>query len=301
MAQKTKLNILVIMTLSLFIIHVALSYVAGTDREPKLFPNTVGNVSDHFKLLVTPVGATFSIWGVIYFLQFAWLLYCVSTICRSGDATEILSGKFYTCFIISTFFITGWLFSWTRKEVVSSFIVIIINQIFIELSVYYACSDLHDFEASHEVTENNKADVWCQRILVQNGLLFYATWTAVATLLNAAILLNQEVGASDQTASLTVLIILTVFTILWFYMEGFLFQGYTDYTVSVYLALIYALSGIFSNAWDNNDAVGGLTLALLIVVIILLIVRIVLICVRPSRGSSYDSISYNRQSDTVNA
>lgn len=301
MSAKAKFGIIIAFTFVLFVVHVALSYVAGTDSEPKLFPNPVGKVSDMFKLFITPVGATFSIWGVIYFLQFAWLLYCLTTLCRSGNGTEILSVKFYTCFIISTCFITGWLFAWTRAEVVSSFIVIVINQIFIKLALYYACDSLHDFQAAHEMTSDNKVDIWCQRILVQNGILFYATWTNVATLINAAVLLNQEVGASDQTASLIILVILLVSVILWFYLESFMFQGYTDYTVSAYLALIYALSGIFANAWGQNDAVGGLTLALLIVVIILFIVRIVLICVRPSRGETYETIKYNSQNEAVSA
>ncbi|XP_066920635.1 uncharacterized protein [Clytia hemisphaerica] len=300
MVQKgSKVGVISALTFVVFTVHVVFAGLAGSGASPKLFPETVGKVSDELKLFVTPVGATFSIWGVIYFLQFAWIIYTLTAICRQGASTSILSTRFYVFFMISTAFITGWLFSWTRKEVLPSFIVVIFHQIFIELAFTISCYDLHDYLNTHEIDNNNKIDVWCQRILVQNGILFYLTWTIVASLLNFAIFLNQELSTSDETSSLIALIILGVTAIAWFVLENFAFKAYTEYTFSAYITLIWALSGVIANVWDNNRVVSGLTLGLLVTACILLVLRILLIVLRVRKRASYSNISYNAESEKV--
>ena len=133
---KIKTGILLGLTVVLYIIHVIFASLAATGTPAKLFPLPVGNASDALKLLITPVGATFSIWGVIYFWQFLWIVYALVSLCRSGPATNLLSGKFYGAFMLSTVFMTGWFFTFTRLESVQSLLMIVLHQIFVELALW---------------------------------------------------------------------------------------------------------------------------------------------------------------------
>jgi len=302
MKQKnSKVGYVTALTFMVYVAHVVFGGLAGSGISKSLFPESVGKVSDELRLFITPTGPTFSIWGVIYFLQLTWIIYTMTGICRSSSGTNILSTRFYVFFMVSTAFITGWLFSWTRKEIVPSFIVVIFHQIFVELAFVMACSDLADYTKTHEQTTDNKADIWCQRILVQNGLLFYATWTVVASLINFAIVLNKELHASDEVSSLIALVILAIATITWFFMESFMFKTYTEYTISAYVTLIWALSGVIAGVWDRNNVVGGVALALLVVCVVLLILRIVIITLRVKRRAAYSNISYSSATNTVSS
>lgn len=296
---KIKTGILVSVTFAAYIIHVVFAALAGGGGSPKLFPTSVGNVSDNFKLLVTPASATFSIWSIIFFLQFFWMIYALVCLCRSGPATNLLSGKFYFAFLISTVFITIWLFSWSRKEIIQSLIFVVLHQVFVELAFGLACCNLREYLQTSDVDSRNRADVWAHRILVQNGILFYLTWTTVASLLNFAVALKEELGASDVGASLTILIILAIITVVWFGVENFAIRTYTEYTFAYYVAQIWALSGVICSVWGVNDTVAGFVLALLILTVILLIARIIIVAIRTRRRESYETITYDADTENV--
>lgn len=296
---KIKTGILLTITFILYAIHCTFGGLAGQGVAQKLFPRSVGNASDLLKVLITPIGATFSIWGVIYFWQFAWMLYAFTCLCRNGSGTNLLSGKFYLFFGLSTVFITVWFFTWTRLETVNSLIMLIFHQLFIQVAFGFACSNLQEYLETRSIDNENRADVWCQRILVQNGILFYLTWTLVASLLSMAIVLTRELEAADQTASITALVILAVITILYFYAENFWLKSYTEYTFTFYLGLIWALSGVFVGVWGVNDIVGGLTLGLLVVVCLLFVLRLVVLVLRSRKRESYDQITYNSETQAI--
>jgi len=299
MAVKNKSYIIIPLTVVIYVINLIFNGLAGTGSAAKLFPRSVGEASDHFPLEMTPVGATFSIWALIFVYQLIWLIYAVSTLFRNGDQMNILSNKFYLSFITNSIFVTIWLFVWTRLEAVPSFVVITIAQVFLDIAIGIACTDLADYEATHEVSHANKLDVFCQRMLVQNGLLFYGGWTTVATLINTAVVFAYELGASTETASLIALSFLGVLLLIWFVVENFVLEKYTKYTCTEYVALIYALSGIIAGVWEKNEAVAGLTLALLITTVILFVVRCIIIVFQSRKRASYDNIGYSARSDSV--
>lgn len=118
-------------------------------------------------------------------------------------------------------------------------------------------------------------------------------------MLSFSIALKRELDVSDQAASLTSLIIVTICTITYFILENFVFQSYLTFTITHYVALIWALSGVLAASWGVDDAVAGLTLALLIVACIMLIARIVIIVLRNRRRESYDSIEYDNKNEAI--
>jgi hypothetical protein len=132
---KIKTSILLTFAFVLYVMHIIFGGLAAQGISPKLFPQPIGNTSETFKTLITPVSSTFTIWILIYILQFAWMFFGYISLCSSGSATNLLSGKFFLCFMASTVFITIWLFTWTRMETITSMIMIILHQVFIEAAL----------------------------------------------------------------------------------------------------------------------------------------------------------------------
>lgn len=272
---------LIFLTFAVYIVHLVLNGLSAKGGPGnKLFPNSVSNVSEHFKLEMTPVGATFAIWGVIFAYQLAWIIYTITTVFRDGPACNILSGKFFSGFIVNIVLISAWLFVWSREKALGSFVIILSGQVFLCLAIARACKDLKDFNDDQKITNKTRADVWCQRILVQNGLLFYATWTTIATSINFAVVLAYVLETSTFTASIVSLSILGVLAIAWFVVENFITRKYTEYTFTAYIVLIIGLTGIVINIWKDDKRVAGLALTLTILSALFLIARLVIIGIR---------------------
>ena len=91
-----------------------------------------------------------------------------------------------------------WLFLWDRQEFTAAFFVLF----FMTAALYPA------IVISHRNTYNAELDgfnlqwvLWCYRILVNNGLAFYATWITVATNLNLAIAITYRWVADSERGS----------------------------------------------------------------------------------------------------
>jgi hypothetical protein len=52
-------------------------------------------------------------------------------------------------------------------------------------------------------------DLWLTRILVLNGLLFYNTWTTIASLINLAAAMQYDGGVNGSTSAYVALALLT--------------------------------------------------------------------------------------------
>jgi len=299
----TSKKVLIFVNLVFYIFHLVLnglSAAGGPDN--KLFPNTVGNISDAFHLELTPVGATFSIWGAIFTWQLIWIIYTCTTVCRTNNpSANILSIRFYITFILNIAFISAWLFVWAREMAIASLVVIVLGQICLDTAIAFALIDLKNFLDDQKVVNKTKADVWCQRILVQNGLIFYATWTTVATLINVAVVAAYRGNASTLTASIVSISLLAALAIVWFLLESFVFQGYTDYTFSAYITLIIANAGVYAanKDADGNETIKWFSFSLIILSAIFLVVRLIIIGVRHKRGAKSYVNNGNTNSTSV--
>ncbi|XP_027721427.1 uncharacterized protein LOC114045542 isoform X4 [Vombatus ursinus] len=113
-----------------------------------------------------------------------------------------------------------------------------------------ACRGLH----SHRtwLQNHHRIDLCLLRILVQNGIAIYATWTTVATLLNFAVVLVYSVGVANQTSTTVVLSILLMLLVLWFYLENFLLDKYVRYILTVYPVVMVALSGNIAQHYNTS-------------------------------------------------
>ncbi len=123
-----------------------------------------------------------------------------------------------------------------------------------------------------------RVDVWLTRILSLNGLCFYAAWTTIASLVSVSIVAQHSSHHSPSDSGTISLVLLTVTVIVYFLLENTLFDKFLRYVFSVYPVVIWALIGVLSKHWSDDDAKRNniYTLVLLLVVCLLSAVRIVL-------------------------
>lgn len=75
------------------LILVAVFIISGLASAPNStkygFKNNTGIISDIFYTQITPAGWTFSVWGLIYFLQAAWIIYGWTLVFRPVNPRSI--------------------------------------------------------------------------------------------------------------------------------------------------------------------------------------------------------------------
>jgi len=155
-------KILIFVNLAVYIAHLVLNGLAARGKDgDTLFPNSVSNISKTFHLELTPVGATFSIWGAIFTYQLIWIIYTTTAVCRSNiPSANILSSRFFIAFIVNVVFISAWLFVWAREMAIASLVVIVLGQICVDGAIAFALIDLKKFTDDQKVLNKTKVDVW---------------------------------------------------------------------------------------------------------------------------------------------
>lgn len=262
-------------TCIVYIIHIILSSVAGGGGN-SAFPSSQKEMSEQFQLSITPAGATFSIWAVIFAYQVIWMIYAVGSTIRHGMSTEIQSKETLLNFLCYTIAVVVWLFVWARQNIVGGLICLVVASFFINIAFGYACADLHSFVATYGKPLDSIIDIRCHRYLIQNGIIFNATWVVIATLLNVAIVLKYELNVTDTTASLVALTFLGLAIITWFAVENWALEEYTEYTFTNYIVVVVALIGILLNGRTaGNKELYWLTVALLVIACVMFLLRVI--------------------------
>ena len=230
-----------------------------------IFPRKTGAVSDKYPTDITPAGGTFAIWGVIYFLQIAWIIYSISLIFRP-TAANILPVCFYLIYSLTCMLNVAWLIVWARQMFTAAFIIIVLFALALYACLFLAYTSLDkyltQFAAGSQATISK--DVWCIRFLVQNGIIFYAAWVSIASCINLAIFLQAENGIRRDKAGTISLCILLTILIIWFAIENFVAARYTRYTFVEYIVLLIGLSGILTKQWTDGHGNQAFVLAILV-------------------------------------
>ena len=91
-----------------------------------------------------------------------------------------------------------------------------------------------------------ECDVWYHRFVVQNSLLFTLCAQLYLFIDGVSVFMNKEMGVSDSSVSLGMIIFLGVLTVAWFPIESFVIPSYTMYTFASYIVTIFYLSSIMS-------------------------------------------------------
>ncbi|CAF4546132.1 unnamed protein product, partial [Rotaria magnacalcarata] len=236
-------------------------------------------------------GWTFSIWGVIYFWQAAWLIYTISRIPRKSNINYLyiypntLHYSVFIFYIINMTLNIVWLIIWDRNYFGWSLLVIFLMLVTV-LTPMVITHILLQRNRLIYINSNRKIDIWLVRIFVHNGFAIYGTWLYLATLLNLTIWISQIYNKDPQSitdATTAALSLVLVGIVVYFVCENFIFYSSMAYTFLPWFALIFALSGVLSKNYNRigvSSKSKAFSLALLILCCILFFIRLGLFIVR---------------------
>jgi hypothetical protein len=251
--------------------------VASTFPKWGILEYSNAEISNNYTLSITPAGATFSTWGIIYSWTALWIIWAFLTIFLKTDdgflyTRQVLPPVFFVLIIVNLLSNFGWLLVFSRPS-----------------SLYGAAIIAHrnSYQASFDL---RRIYNWAYRILVNNGLAFYAAWVTVATLLNVTYVLQFSLKFGAEVSSIISLCILTILVAAYFAMDIYFFEKYLRYTFSHYVQLLIAFTGILAKNFSRGSASSYFALVLAIAVGILFLVKIVFSVLRwrkDRNGGSY--------------
>ncbi|XP_077100763.1 uncharacterized protein LOC143751869 [Siphateles boraxobius] len=246
---------LIVLSVVLYIICIVFNALAGPGKGP--FRNTTSSISNKYNTEITPSGWTFSIWGVIYTWLSLMHAYILSTTCRRTVygpmycSPAVLPYGFFITWIANMLLNIGWLLLWDREEMIAGFVFLALIAFTNYLLIIFACHALKQYGSW--LNKYHKVDLWCIRILVQNGIATYTTWTTIATLINFTVVLRYDAGMTQSDAATVSLSILLGEAIAWFIVENFVFEKHLRYILTVYPVVIVALSGNMTKNFNSAD------------------------------------------------
>lgn len=196
--SRTAVKVLVTLT---YLAMVVVNYLANA---LPLNGRGTGDVSNAYPSLFTPAGVTFSIWGVIYLLLGAHVLYQLGLFRAAPETageTDLLN-RVGVLFAISSLANTAWVFAWHYDLIPLSAVLIV---------VILVC-------LARIVTTLSKVDLTGrQRWLIGVPFSVYFGWTTVAVVANMTVLLvyaNWDgFGVADSTwAAIMVVVAMAIGT-----------------------------------------------------------------------------------------
>ncbi|XP_054479363.1 uncharacterized protein LOC129111093 [Anoplopoma fimbria] len=261
------------------------------------YDTTTANVSAVFDTQITPSGWTFNIWSIIYVWLIAMIIYIVAGLFRKNGygyvycSPAVLPYGFFISWCINLCFNIGWLLVWDQGVMIAAlvflFLVICTNY----SMICFICHGLHVYGAW--LKKYHKADLWLLRVLVQNGVMIYTTWTTIATLINLSIVLTYDVKMSPTDAATVSYSVLAVVLLVWFVLENFVLDKHVRYILINYPVVIWALCGNLDKNYDAESPSrnGIFIVVLLAVASVLFVIRIVLVVWRHIRQPLYTDVN----------
>ncbi len=217
---------------------------------------------------MTPSGWTIYIWGAIYAYTFLWLVYVSTIFCRKEWNGRLLFVEvpFVPLALYYTFFITNaanisWLFAWDHQQMIASACLSAVMWISLCICIGIVCYGVKKYY-SQMIKSHLSSDVWCDRVLVQNGLGLYAGWSTVTTLIYLSMVLTYETDVGDEDGTTISLSLLAGLHLTYFLVDTIASDRYTRYLITPYMVIPYTLAGILDNNWDPEARNWMLTMAM---------------------------------------
>lgn len=251
-----------------------------------MFVNNSIKLSDKFNLAtysldVTPADWTFLLAPFIYLWQGAWLTYGISMVCRRTQdgymyvVFPVLPPILFIVFAFGLACNVAWLLIWDKQYMEVALIFICLMGCTLYICLVVSLRRLGDF-GPYMAREKLTRDIWTLRLLVQNGLSFYAAWGSVASFFNFAIVLTYRTGLTadrQEVGSTVSLIIFSIAIFSWFLLDLFMFENALRYIFMPYITVIVSIIGILTKNWDPNKRNAIYTAALLGAAILLATIK----------------------------
>lgn len=254
---------LTILNTIVYIVMIIFNAGAATPILGNVFKYNTSAISAISETYLTPSGWTFSTWGIIYAWQALWLLFALLLIILKKDgfrlfnSPPVLSVWFHLFVLINFILNIVWLFVWDSLNFTGAYVVLVLMTAV--LYVAAIISHKNTFEAEMNLMRS-KWVLWGYRLLVNNGLAFYATWITAASNVNLSIAITYRwVVESDKemyksTSAIIALSVIAVVLIVYFILDIYVLEKYLRYTYSPYVQLAIALIGIITKSHADKEA-----------------------------------------------
>jgi translocator protein len=243
---KTNARILKPLNIVFYILTIVINSLAGATT--LIGGRLTATVSDSNPTLITPAGYVFSIWGIIYILLGAFVVYQALPSRSNRGFTE----KIGWLFVLSSVINIAWIFVWQFEYLVVSVVLIFLLlasliAIYVRLGVGKAKVGLDD------------------RLAVYLPFSVYLGWITVASIANVATTLVSVnwngAGISPETWAILVVSVALVITAL---------MLITRKDIAYSLVIIWALVGIAVKQSGNQTIVMLTEISAVIVIVILI-------------------------------
>jgi hypothetical protein len=226
MAKKIQ-AILPFANIAAFIVTVIINGLANTTI---IGGKNTAEISDMYPTLITPVGYTFSIWGIIYLLLAIFLVYQALPSQREKTFQKQISGLF----ILTCLFNVSWLFLWQNNYI--SYSVILIIGFLLSLIAIYLRLNIGKSKVPLK-----------EKLAVHLPFSVYLGWLTIATIANITIALTavnwDGFGIAAETWAILVLVVALLITLA---------VIFTRRDIAYSLVVIWALAGIAVNQTVSN-------------------------------------------------
>ena len=255
-----------------------LSFIAYNGGSPA-FPKDFNQISELYMTEMTPTSRISVLWSINVAFQFVWLIYCLVTLFRVGSGTKIQSSYTIAAFLAYSILGVVWLFMWTRSNLYMSLAIIMLGQYALCIAYGYACADLTYYLRYNAVSLENIRDVWCHRILIQNGIMFTCAFNAVWSFLAMNMFMTYELETDSVTTSLVTLALFGLTVIVWFVLENTILKEHVQFTCSNYVVVIGTCICIHRRTRQSDDAYGisAFVIGLMAIMFFLCCIRLVLL------------------------
>jgi len=248
--SRTPIKVLVAVT---YLVMVAAN---GAANALPLNGRGTGDIANTYSNLFTPAGVTFSIWGVIYLLLGAHVLYQLGLFRDRPDteADTVLLNRVGVLFSLSSLANTAWIFAWHYDLIPLSALLLVTIFGLLALIV---------------VTVRRANPTGRQRWFVSVPFSVYFGWSTVAVIANITVLLVywKWNGFGIAASTWTVIIVLVAMVIGTITMLR-------NRDVAYGLVLIWAFTGILIRQ-TSSDGLGGKYPAIIAAVVVALFVYLI--------------------------
>lgn len=264
MATTSRAPIKVLLTVT-YLAMIAVNYLANA---LPLNGKRTGDVSDAYPSLFTPAGVTFSIWGVIYLLLGAHVLYQLGLFRDGPDSAEqtALLNRVGVLFALSSLANIAWVFAWHYGLIPLSAMLIVVILICLALIA-------NTVRGAHLTGR--------RRWLIGVPFSVYFGWTTVAVVANVTVLLVSRkwdgFGLAESTwAVIIVLVAMVIGTV----------TMVRNRDVAYGLVLIWAFAGILlrqTSAAGFDGRYPGIIAAVVASLAVFLVATIMMARPRPTK------------------
>jgi hypothetical protein len=228
LSEKRGISALAVGNVLAYVAVLVVNSMAGSTK--LLGGVNTADVSAAFTTLITPAGFTFAIWGIIYALLGAFIIFQLLPSHRS-DAFNRKVGYF---FILSCVFNVAWLFLWQYEYITAS--VVLIFALLLSLLVIYMELNIGRSAASRN-----------EKLAVHLPFSVYLGWITIASIADVAsalVSINWNgLGVAATTWAQLVTVVALAITLLLLATRRD--PGYG-------LVITWALFGIISNQWARG-------------------------------------------------